>query len=554
MNQAKSQISRLFPFILYSIIQIIISIFLAVAVVLFYYYNAIAMANAWIIISLSGLFFSFLIGYNIFNGFMILMKIYKTKEYPSSLYKKEILNRLNKSPVMALYHIILSGVILWVFFNTAVVDYYQPFSLYDIVIIFVAISWGIYSILLLISSFRLLIPWIRKKKDTQIHKPQILSGITVSSLLLILVIPVFFINSALNQPQFTPGLSQNVDLFVGEEGNYQTFRIPALITIPEGSILNNSQEVDEDIILAFAEARKYSDADTGVIDLVMKRSNDAGQSWSELVTILTWEDEGDKMKFGNPTPIFDNTTGILLLPYIRGSVPSLPYTTYLIQSEDGGNTWSTDPQELTSGVIGPGHGIQLQQGDHKGRLIIPAHGSNGAYSLYSDDHGVTWLSGDPVPDEQGNECEVVELTDGSVYMSLRRRVGVASFHPAFNRLYSISIDGGETWGTVQEHENIPDPICMASITRWTSNDSTLGNRIIFSNPATSFNRGRLTIRYSEDEGITWNEGRMIYEGPTGYSELTVLSDSTVCCLFERGKVEYSEVITFIQCSAVWLEE
>ncbi|XEO78365.1 hypothetical protein WKT22_03404 [Candidatus Lokiarchaeum ossiferum] len=537
----------------YSIIQIIISIFLAVAVVLFYYYNAIAMANAWIIILLSGLFFSFLIGYNIFNGFLILVKIFKTKEYPSPLYKKKLLNRLNKSPVMAFYHIILSGVILWVFFNTAVVDYYQPFSLYDIVIIFVAVSWGIYSILLLISSFRLLIPWIRKKKNSQIHNPEILSGITVTSLLLILVIPVFLINSAINQPQFTPGLSQNIDLFVGGEGNYQTFRIPALITIPEGSILNNSQALDEDIIFAFAEARKYSDADTGVIDLVMKRSNDAGQSWSELVTILTWEDEGDKMKFGNPTPIFDNITGILFLPYIRGSVPSLPYSTYLIQSQDGGDTWSTTPQELASGVIGPGHGIQLQYGVHAGRLIIPAHGSDGAYSLYSDDHGFSWFSGEPVPEKQGNECEVVELIDGSVYMSLRRRVGVATLHPAFNRLYSISTDGGETWSSVQEHGNIPDPICMASINRWTINDSTLGNRIVFSNPATSFNRGRLTLRFSEDEGKSWNDGRLIYEGPTGYSELTVLSDSTICCLFERGRVEYSEVITFIQCSAAWME-
>ena len=70
-----------------------------------------------------------------------------------------------------------------------------------------------------------------------------------------------------------PILTQT-DVFVSGTDGYHTYRIPALETAPDGSLI------------AFAEGRKYSEADGGFgtqdIDLVYKRSTDAGGNWSAL--------------------------------------------------------------------------------------------------------------------------------------------------------------------------------------------------------------------------------------------------------------------------------
>ena len=58
-------------------------------------------------------------------------------------------------------------------------------------------------------------------------------------------------------------------------------------------------------LLAFAEARKNSCSDTGNIDLVVKRSEDGGKTWSRIITV--WDD-GDNV-CGNPSPIVDQETG-----------------------------------------------------------------------------------------------------------------------------------------------------------------------------------------------------------------------------------------------------
>ncbi len=58
-------------------------------------------------------------------------------------------------------------------------------------------------------------------------------------------------------------------LFVSGRDGYDTYRIPALAVTGQGTIL------------AFCEGRKSSRSDTGNIDLLMKRSTDRGQTWSE---------------------------------------------------------------------------------------------------------------------------------------------------------------------------------------------------------------------------------------------------------------------------------
>ena len=82
----------------------------------------------------------------------------------------------------------------------------------------------------------------------------------------------------------------------GAEG-YQCFRIPAMLTTTQGTVL------------AFAEGRKKGCSDTGDIDLVMRYSKDQGKTWSKLM--LIWDD-GENV-CGNPAPVVDEATGTIHL-------------------------------------------------------------------------------------------------------------------------------------------------------------------------------------------------------------------------------------------------
>src|SRR5687768_17367303 len=64
-----------------------------------------------------------------------------------------------------------------------------------------------------------------------------------------------------------------VDVFTSGEGDYHTFRIPALLATEKGTLL------------AFAEGRVKGRGDAGDIDLVLKRSADGGKTWGKLEVV-----------------------------------------------------------------------------------------------------------------------------------------------------------------------------------------------------------------------------------------------------------------------------
>ncbi|WP_142999397.1 sialidase family protein, partial [Streptococcus cristatus] len=97
-------------------------------------------------------------------------------------------------------------------------------------------------------------------------------------------------------------------------------------------------------------------------------------------------------------------------------------------SKDDGLTWSA-PRDITPMVkenwmkfygVGPGTGIRLHTGLHKGRLVIPTystnesshlHGSQSSRVIYSDDNGQTWHSGAAVNDgRRVNNTEIQSST------------------------------------------------------------------------------------------------------------------------------------------------
>lgn len=344
---------------------------------------------------------------------------------------------------------------------------------------------------------------------------------------------------------------QRTDVFVAGTDGYHTFRIPAIIVSPRGTLL------------AFCEGRKNGRSDTGDIDLVLRRSTDNGKTWGALQVV--WDDGPNTA--GNPCPVVDRRTGTIWLPLTRnlGSDKQSEIVAgtskgtrdvWMSKSTDDGATWS-QPIEITAQVkdpgwtwfaTGPGVGIQLKSG----RLVIPCdHTPAGktterAHVIFSDDGGTTWQRGGATAEGCG-EAQVVELDDGSLMMNMRN---VARGR---HRRVALSKDGGLTWGATRDEAALPEPGCQASIVRYATGAAATKGRLLFANPA-SDKRERLTLRFSDDDGTTWSAGRVVHAGPAAYSCLAVLPDGAVGVLFECGTRSAYERIAFAVVPGAWVAD
>jgi sialidase-1 len=348
-------------------------------------------------------------------------------------------------------------------------------------------------------------------------------------------------NSATAQPLTEPLFGR------GHEG-YHTYRIPALAVTTQGTVL------------AFAEGRKNSGGDAGKIDLFVRRSTDNGKSWSAQQTV--WAD-GDST-CGNPCAVVDRVTGTiwLLSTWNRGDdhekdiIAGTSRDTrrvFVIHSTDDGKSWSK-PLEITAAAkltnwtwyaTGPGNGLQIEQGSHQGRLVIPCDhieaDSKHYYShiIYSDDHGKSWKLGGSTPQHQVNECEVVELAGGRLMLNMRNYDSAKKC-----RQVAVSEDGGLSWKDQHLDETLIEPRCQAAIERYSWSGAKSRSVILFSNPASSSKRVSLTVRASFDEGQTWPVSRVLHAGPAAYSDLVALPNGLIACLYEAGLTNAYETIVF----------
>jgi sialidase-1 len=340
-------------------------------------------------------------------------------------------------------------------------------------------------------------------------------------------------------------------VFVAGERGYHTYRIPSLYVTPNGTLV------------AFCEGRKHARSDTGDIDLVLKRSFDNGATWEAMQVIA----DGGPNTVGNPCPVVDRDTGTIWLPLTRNlgedkesqimaRTSKGTREVLIMKSTDDGATWS-EPVEITETTkspdwtwyaTGPGCGIQLASG----RLLIPCDHAVAvskmyrSHVIYSDDNGESWQLGGVVGDKV-NECQVVELQDGSLLINMR------SYHQEDCRAIATSKDGGLTWSQVTLDQTLMEPVCQASLLRFTDERTYTKNRLLFSNPA-STTRINLTVRLSYDEGKSWPVSKALYEGPSAYSALAVLPDMTIGCLYERGSKTPYETITFSRFPVEWLTD
>lgn len=326
----------------------------------------------------------------------------------------------------------------------------------------------------------------------------------------------------------------------GTDG-FELYRIPAIVKSKSNTLL------------AFAEARKArSNGDSGDIDLVVKRSSDNGKTWSKQITI--WNDGQNTC--GNPVPIVDDRGRIHLLMTwnfqtdkwgaITNGTGEDSRRPYYTSSDDDGITWA-QPVEITSSVkkekwdwyaTGPCHGIQIQKGIHKGRLVAPNYfttresGKVTSYShiIYSDDYGKTWKPGEPTPVGGVGECSVAEIGEGTLMLNMRADEG-------FYRKSCTSIDGGLTWSSPQISIDQIDCKCQGSIL-------SIGGAVFLSNAASATERINMTIKKSTDNGKNWKGQYTVYEGNSGYSDIVELSDSQIAIIYEGGEKRYTDGLAF----------
>ena len=362
---------------------------------------------------------------------------------------------------------------------------------------------------------------------------------------------------------------QEQTIFENGKWGYACFRIPAIVAAPNGDLL------------AFAEGRKKNCWDFGDVDIVLRRSEDNGNSWSNLELVLDY----DTLQAGNAAPVFDLTDprypeGRLFLLYNTGNNHEGEVRkgrgvreVWYITSENKGETWSV-PVNITSSVhkplqpdfnpkynnpadwrsyaLTPGHAIQLKQAPYRGRLFVPANHSEGAplegfdeyraHAFYSDDHGQTWQLSESVAVESSNESSAVELPNGQVMQNIRHQSGRMK-----QRLVALSKDGGESWDTTYFDHQLLSPVCQASIIDFkTPKDEQV---LLFSNPNSTEKREKMSLKVSFDEGKTWSKSRRIRSGASAYSDLVILKNEDIGLLYEHGN---DGGIHFAQFNWVWL--
>jgi sialidase-1 len=377
------------------------------------------------------------------------------------------------------------------------------------------------------------------------------SEMTKQFFLLAIMTLAMLANHALAQQ---PRQTTAVDIFVGGVG-YPNYRIPTLATALDGTLI------------AIVEGRTGDDAGFGGdTDLIMKRSFDNGATWTSTQVLEQPSLFGEKVS--NPATVVDQTNGRVWVLYNRfegnlGTTDSQPGTTnntaWARFSDNSGATWSS-AIDITTGAkdfnnwntvaFGPGSGIQATNG----RLIVPsARWQTGqgwsSYAVYSDDNGTTWGRGAlSSASNASNENNIVQLANGQIMMDGRQNSASPS-----SRVKYLSNNGGDTWLSPPMPGQFATSVHAAS-TRYTLQSAGDDlNRILWTGPGDPTDRFDLVVRTSYNEGGSFTNERLLIDGYSGYSDMSLLADGGVGILLETNQgrsIAYTSINrAFIEPSA-----
>ncbi len=340
-------------------------------------------------------------------------------------------------------------------------------------------------------------------------------------------------------------------LFSGGDDGAANYRIPAIVTAKDGSL-----------IVAVDKRINGSGDLPANIDVVIRRSTDNGQTWSNAITIADLGTAGAS----DPALVVDKASGKIICLFatekgLFGSTPTDPIRIRMCTSMDHGVTWGA-PVDLTDQLYGAGCSNPLTKNWYaawvasgaahqlRNRRIVAAVGVRQTsanqidnFMIYSDDAGVTWQPSTGIAEQSGDEAKIVELNNGNLLMSIR--------NPGVRRM-NTSTDKGLTWGTAYNQTDLIEPNCDGDIIRYTSTlDGYDKNRLLHTIPSNSSSRKNVSVLISYDEGATWTVNKTIYPGASAYSSITVLPDGTLGMFYENGEYETYQMY-FVRFSLQWL--
>jgi len=305
-----------------------------------------------------------------------------------------------------------------------------------------------------------------------------------------------------------------------------------------------------------------------------RRSRDGGLSWDPDIEIAPDATGGNG--------IVDETSGDIL--YVN------PGANWLYRSGDHGASWVRESTQVLpdgfgntprpEGVAAMQCGITLAFGAHRGRLIMPARimgpkGSNAVewrpyhYStaIYSDDGGRIWQTSKPFPVLGTGEATLAELSDGSILYNSREHMSRGG------RVFALSHDGGDLWINAYPGPDLPDGArgtsygCMGGMIRlpigghdillYSNLDTDAGEMPAKLGASTSKGREKITVWASFDGGRSWPVKRLVYDGPSAYSNLGVgrtgtPSQGKVYLIFEGGPTDCYEAVQVVAFNLSWL--
>ena len=275
-----------------------------------------------------------------------------------------------------------------------------------------------------------------------------------------------------------------------------------------------------------------------------------------------YSDKGDLYKG-------EELIGNVYFDYSDKNIFRVSNTNYLWMSysDDDGKTWSA-PKDITYGIrkdwmhflgTGPGTGIALHSGPHKGRLVIPAYttnnvsylsGSQSSRVIYSDDHGETWQAGEAVndnrpvgnqtihsstmnnPGAQNTESTVVQLNNGDLKLFMRGLTG--------DLQVATSKDGGATWEKdVKRYSDVKDVYVQMSAIHTVQDGKEY---IILSNAGGPGRYNGLVhlARVEANGDLTWLKHNPIQSGKFAYNSLQDLGNGEFGLLYEHATATQNE--------------
>jgi sialidase-1 len=351
----------------------------------------------------------------------------------------------------------------------------------------------------------------------------------------------------------SPGIRQRIGVALRKhrDDGVHTYRIPALATTPQGTLLcvyDMRRRMGRDL---------QEDIDTG-----LSRSTDGGRTWERVRVIMDMGQYGglpqEQNGCSDPGIIVDRQTGEVFCFAVwmngkpgkhqwsgDGSEPGYEIGKsaqfLMVRSQDDGRTWSR-PENLTRQLKqeawwllapSPQQGINLPDGT----LVMPVEGRDEtgatfATLMISRDHGATWVVGKPAF-SGGNECQAAQLGDGSIMLNMRND------HERFRAVF-VTKDLGQTWQPHETNRNtLIEPNCNGSLLRLDYEQAGEKKQVLlFANPHSQKARTHHTIQVSFDDGRTWpQEHRLLLdEGRgAGYPSLTRIDDRHVGIVYEGSQ-------------------